>query len=393
MKRIIPAIAAALVLSGFPGCEEKKTPQPIAHAVPVGVFEAAKMPVTTSQSYAGFVEAESTVEIVARVPGFITRKHFSGGERVTANQPLFEIEKDQYAAAVKGREATLLKARAGLRQATAEERRSARLLRSGDISQAAYDIVKAQHDAAAATVALAEADLTNARLDLGFATIRSPIDGRVSDSAFSAGNFVSMASGPLTTVVNAQPVYVYFGVSSPGLQRLFSQAGLDIVSSSHDKLRESYTAVIVLGDGTEYPHKGTLTFIDPLVDKSTNTVRMKVRFNNPDGILLPGQFVNIRLVSKKPTSQMVVPTISISFSQAGARVMVVGGDNRIEPRIISTAFEYGRMTVVESGINPGDKVVTEGLGRIAPGALVVIVPAEPPTPPATPAPAATAEDK
>ncbi|GHU01151.1 RND transporter MFP subunit [Alphaproteobacteria bacterium] len=356
---------AMLAVGGFTGCDKAQDAPPAPREATVAVYQASVKPLAARARYSGFVEGFITVEAVSRVNGFILKKNFESGQQVKAGQVLFEIEPYQYDAAVKAAAADLAKARAALVQATNEEKRQSRLLKSGDVAASAYDVAKAGKDAAAAAVMQAEANLRNAELNLSYTKITATTDGAVSDSNFDVGNMVSPSSGVLTTVVDADPVFVRFGVSDAQLARLMQTAG----ARSADDLKSALTASLLFENGRAYPISGKLSFVDVLMDKTTGTLLMKASFPNPDGALLPGQYVGVELTTKARAPKVLVPTVAIGQGQAGTTVSVFK-DGAVALRPVVLGDADGSMTVIESGVAAGEQIVVEGAAGVRPGMAV-----------------------
>jgi membrane fusion protein (multidrug efflux system) len=367
-------VIACLVVAGLSSCGEgeKKTQQAAPPAAAVGYIVVKPAPVTQGYTFIGRVEAINTVDIRARVEGYLEKQNFREGQEVKKGDLLFGIEKQVYQAQVDQAQAQVLNNQAALVNAEAEFQRSSSLVRNNNISQSTVDSDRAARDQAIAQVSLSQAQLQQARINLGYTDIYSPIDGKIGAVNYDVGNLVNANSNPLVTIVSQDPMYVSFPVSAVQLADIRDERRQD--SGDLTKIEFALT----LANGRTYEHTGRWNFTGPRVDPQTDTVMMRAIFPNPDRELIDAQYVNIALRERTPQLRLVVPQASIQTVQGGSQVLVVNSENKIEARQIGLGQAVGAMQVVTSGLKDGDRVVLEGLQKARPGAVVQPSEVQPP---------------
>lgn len=342
----------------------------------VVVSKAERRDLKPAEQFNGRVEAKDQVDILARVEGFIQSTDFQDGQLVQAGQRLFLLEQAPFQATVQQREADLARAQAEARNAQVQFERARQLLRTGNIPQSEADRREATYLTTAAQVKQAQAALDAASIDLGYTDIRAPIAGRIGKANFTDGALVGPRAASLATIVNNDPIYVTFPVSQRQL--------LDFREKGEEQGRQQKVAVrLRLANGAPYAQPGEVDFLDIKADPGTDTITVRARFANAEGLLVPGQFASVTVESAQPVSSLVVPQAALQIDQAGPFVMVVDGEHRIEMRRVRTGAAEGSGVVVEQGLNPGDQVVVEGVQKVRPGQEVQVSeqPAEPvPTP-------------
>ena len=326
-------------------------------------------PVTTKQitetgDYVGRVAAIYKVDIVARISGYIEERHFNEGQTVKAGDLLFRIEPDTYKAAVDQQEANLAKAKATQANAAIQLSRGKDLIQNQTISQATLDQRTADANSAQADVMQAQAALEQAKINLGYTEIRSPIDGRIGLANFAVGNLVTPSSGRLAVVVSQDPVYVLFQMSERDVTTYKHQ----LIESGAQNPRVAIH--IKLPDGTTYAHPGRTDFLDVQVDANTDTILVRAIVPNPEGLLIPSGIVGVSIERSAPRSTLVVPQSAVQLDQAGRYVMVVDDSKKVEVRRITTGAEQGRDVVVTDGLKAGELVVIEGILKVHPGQVV-----------------------
>jgi multidrug efflux system membrane fusion protein len=367
--RILPSLLLAAGL--FPACAGRP-PAPGVPAVPVVIAVVAQKDVPVQVLAMGTVEPFSTVTVKPQVGGVIETVHFSEGTDVRAGDLLFTIDPRPYAAALRQAESARARDAAQLQNAQAEARRAEELHAQGILSREQHDQARTNSEALAATVRADEAAVENAKLQLGYCAIRSPIDGRTGSVLVHQGNLVkAVDGGPLVVVNRVDPVYVSFAVPE---QRL---------SEIERAMASGRLVVEALLPGVDtLPERGHLTFLDNTVDRSTGTIKLKGTFPNPGRRLWPGQFVNARLTLAVRSGVLVVPSQALQTGQTGTFVFVVKADLTAESRPVVVAQEAGGEAVVEKGLAAGERVVTDGQLRLVPGTKVDLKTAAP-TPGAT----------
>ncbi len=322
---------------------------------------------TPRESYVARVEAIDRVDLVARVSGYLEKRLFTEGQMVSKGDLLFQIEKAPYLRVVEQRQADLASAEANLRFTKADLKRKRTLAKRRDVSESKLDQAIAAEATAKADVARANAALRQARLDLSYTDIISPIDGRVGLSTYSVGNLVSPDTDPLATVVSLDPIHVTAQLSEKRILQVRRNLGFKITDSSAVGLN------LVLSDGQVYDRKGRFNFLDTEVDRSADTITVRGVFPNPDHILVPGQYVNLTILPEKARVEMVTPQASILKDQKGAYLLVVNAENTVELRRVTLGAQTRTAWIVKDGITKGERVIVHGLQKVKPGMQVVPV--------------------
>ncbi len=371
-----------LALCGVAAQAEDKAPAaPEKAPMPSVVVAAIEEGLVDKQErFIGTIKAIQSVELKARVEGFLTQLAFQQGAMVTENELLYQIEQAPFLAALESAKADLAVAQADQAAAEADllnkqldlDRQDA-LIKKGDTSQAARDKAKAQRDESAAAVAktkasvlVAKASIDTAQINLGYTTMTSPIAGRIGPTKFTEGNLVNTSSGTLATVVQLDPIRAVFSIPSASFVRvaeLSSKEGTDAV-------REKYVPQLILPTGETYPHEGKIAFIDNQVDARTGTIAIYADFPNPEHMLLPGQFISAVLHRAEQTRLPLVPASAIQRTRDGEQVYVVGSGNRVEVRDIKTSTQVGTFYAVTSGLQIGDIVIVTGEQKVKAGMVV-----------------------
>lgn len=343
-------------------------------AVEVGYVVMRPTTVALTNEFNGRAVAFQSSEVRPQVGGLVQRQFFEEGRMVRAGQPLYQIDPSLYRAAVEQAQADLKNARAALTAAELLAQRNKSLVGQQMISRQDYDNAVAAAEQARAGVAQREAALSTANINLRFTTVPAPIDGRIGRSLVTVGALVTPdQASPLATIQRLDPIYVDVQQSAQQLLALREQ-----LSSGSAQPGET-SARIVLPNGSAYPQPGTLQFSEVLVDEATGTVTLRIRVPNPDGVLLPGMFVRARLAQATQASAYRVPQQALVRGPTGdAFVWVVGADNRAVQRPVGAERVDGADWIVTSGLNPGDKVVTQGIGSLRRDSVVRAVPASTP---------------
>src|SRR5215475_2453704 len=320
--------------------------------------------VTDTGTFVGRVVPIDKVEIVARVPGFVEERNFTEGQFIKKGDLLFRIEQDTYKAAVDQQTANLAKAKANEVNANLQLERNQALVKTQAVPQATVDQLAAAEQSAQADILQAQALLEQARINLGYTEIHSPIDGRIGIAKFTVGNLVQPSSGPLATIVSQDPIYVTFQASEADViaykRRLAASGGKNPHLNVHIKLP----------DGTIYSHPGLTNLLDVQVQPDTDTVTVRAQLPNPEGLLIPGGVVGVIVERGAPQQSLVVPQSAVLLDQAGHYVMVVDNTKKVEQRRITTGSEQGRDVVVTQGLKEGERVIVEGVQKVHPGQVV-----------------------
>jgi membrane fusion protein, multidrug efflux system len=359
---------AAVLIALAAGSDHLVRAAPQAPAPAVTVAQATLGSITPSASYVGRVQAVNTVNLVARVSGFLQQQHFKEGQRVKTGDLLFTIEQDTYQAAVDQSQANVDKAKATERNADLQLQRSQQLLRTNTVPQSTVDQDLANQQSARADVEAAQAALRQAQINLGYTEIRAPIDGRIGMALITLGNFVSPTSGTLATIVSQDPMYVLFPVSA--------QVVLDYKQRMAGNKGASGSVVvhIRLPNGRDYPHTGSVNFLDIQVNQGTDTVAVRAEFPNPEGWLIAGQIVDVTVEADEPKQALLIPQAALQLDQSGPYVLVVGSDNKVEQQRVKLGAVEGSDIVIEQGLKQGDRVIVQGIQKVRPG--MVVAPAQ-----------------
>jgi membrane fusion protein (multidrug efflux system) len=349
----LPVFALAIV---SPSAQSQETP-----AVAVGTVYAEKRPIAKTADFVGRIDAINRVEIRARVKGFLEEVLFKEGDLVKEGQPLYRIEKGLFEAAVEQAAGARERSKASLALAGLQRKRAEDLLAKASGTVVARDQAVAEEEGAKGALMTEEANLRTAKINLGYTEITAPIAGKIGRTAVTKGNVVGPDSGPLTTIVSQDPMYVTFPVS----QREFLEA------KDGDKGRDvkSIKVRIRFSDGSVYDQVGVIDFIDVSVDRTTDTVIARATIPNPRGALIDGQLVRVTLETGQPEEQVVIPQSALIADQQGVYVFVVE-DGKAAVKRLKLGDETGTDIVVEEGLSAGAQVIVEGLQGVRPGVPV-----------------------
>jgi len=361
---------AALALAGCGSRNTFVAPPP----AKVVVAQPLQQPVTLFLYLTGNTAPFRTTNLVARVQGYLESIDYQDGAAVKKGAQLFGIERDIYQATLDQTKAQLAKDQAVLGEAQVDLTRYQTLAKQQSIAlqQAQDQEFVVQQDKA--TVGVDQANVDTATINLGYTRVLAPFDGIVTNHQVDIGNLVG-ASGiatTLATIVQIDPIYVYFTLSEPqylAVRRNNAKAGLP-TSSTDLKYLATIPIEIGLQDEEGYPHKGHLDYVSPQVDPSTGTLAVRAIFENKDNALLPGLFVRVRGPVGHQDKALLTQDQAIGTSQEGSYVLVVGADNVVQRKIVKTGQTQGQLRIIESGLDPGDWVVTGGVQRAFPGAKV-----------------------
>lgn len=354
------SMAALLLLTA--GCATKEAVQaakPAAAPVRIANVTSRTMPVELQAI--GNVEAISTVSIKAQISGQLVGVHFKEGDFVKKGQLLFTIERPPFEAALRQAEGTLAKDEAQSLNSKLDAERYQGLGKQGVVSKQQVDAAAAAANAMAATVAADKAAVETAKINLEYTSIYSPINGRTGSVGVKEGNLVKANDVPILVTINQiEPIYVSFSIPEQQLAELKQY-------SNSKSLK-----VDAAPQGGTQRFQGRLTFIDNSVDLTTGTIKLKATFDNAAHALWPGQFADVNLTLKSQPNAIVVPTAALQTSQNGTYVYVVDQDLTAKQQPVKVGWNVGEDTVIASGLQPGQRVVTDGQLRLTPGAKVDI---------------------
>jgi len=344
-------------------CSGEKSEQQLKRdAVPVTIGKVVQKTVPVQLRAIGNVEAYSTVSVKAQVGGELSRIHFREGQDVKKGDILFTIDPRLFEVALKQAEANLARDTAQLENARVEVRRYGELVSKGYVAQQQFDQVQTNAAALEATVLADKAAVENARLQLSYCFIHSPIYGRTGSLLAHQGDMIKAnADNPMLVIHQIQPIYVNFSVPEQNLQEI-----------------KKYMAIArlkveaIMPNDERKPLQGILTFVDNAVDTSTGTIKIKGTFENKEKKLWPGLFVNVILTLTTQPDAVVVPSQAIQTGQEGLYVFVVKSDLTVESRPVVIRRNLDGEVVIEKGLAPGEQVVTDGQLRLVPGTKVEI---------------------
>jgi membrane fusion protein (multidrug efflux system) len=371
-SRLASLLVATLAV--LAGCEKKSAAKAPPGPVEVGVVTLAPTPVTLTRELPGRTSAYRVAEVRARVNGIVLKRLFTEGSDVKQGQPLYTIDPAPYQAALDSAKATLARAEANVANARLQAQRVSELVAENAVSKQEYDNATAALKASEADVAAGRAAVQSARINLGYTTVTSPVSGRIGRSAVTEGAYVQQAQATLlATVQQLDPIYVDLTQSSAEalrLRRELAEGKLQSAGQGKAKVK------LVLEDGREYEEPGALQFADVTVDPGTGSIALRALFPNPRGELLPGMFVRARLAEGVNPQALLVPQQGVTRDQKGLpTALVVNAERKVERRTLVTDRAVGDAWLVTAGIAPGDQVIVDGLQKVRPGALVTPVPA------------------
>lgn len=350
-----PGLLAALALLASCG---KKAPEH-SPSVPVSVSPVVRIDAPAVVAANGVVEPVQTVAVEAQVGGTLTEASFQEGEEVTEGQVLFRIDPRPFQAALRQAEAALARDHAQTLNAQRDAERYKALVAKDYVTQSQAEQAQTQAVALVATLQSDSAAVENARVNLGYTTIRAPISGRTGSLLVRRGNLVKPSAGPLVVINQLQPILVRFPVTARdflGLRRRVAMGPVPVR--------------VTASDSTVLPEQGSLSFLDNAVDSLTGTVTAKARFTNSSRVLWPGEYVRVAVQLDVRNGATAVPTTAVLNGQEGTYVYVVDSEKNAHVRTVTVGQPVGDLTVIERGVQPGEQVVVDGQSRLVPGAKV-----------------------
>lgn len=358
-------MVVALSLLGFEGCHRPEQPAPAPTVVELA--QAQVMTVPVDHQYVGQTSAKETVDLRARVGGLLEKIHFQEGSHVRAGEVLFEIERTTYQATLEAAEANLARDQATLLKTSQDVRRLKPLAAAQAAPEQDLDAAVAQQAASQAAIRADKAQIAQAKLDLSYTTVRSPIDGVIGKLAVTRGNLVGKGDNTLLATINSyNPIYVYFSIPEASTLAFLRQ---------HQGKGKAGQLALELSDGSEYPSKGTLDFVDRAIDQNTGTLAMRGVFANAQGQLRPGQFVRIRVSGEVVPNAVLVPQKAVTDMLNKKMVMVVDAHNVVNLREVTLGGEYQNEVILSHGLLGNERVIVEGLQKVRPGDTVAPMPA------------------
>ena len=364
--RIGRAATAALVVALLAGCEQNTFVPPPPPKVDVAA--PVQRTITRYLEATGNTAPIKTVDLVARVQGFLQSIDYKDGDFVKEGTPLFTIEPETYKLKLDQAQAAEAGAQASVKQAEADFKRQTDLVARQAVSQATLDTSTSNRDNAQANLQQAQVNTRIAEVNYNYTKVTAPFDGIVSAHLVSVGELVGAASPTqLATIVSLDPIYVNFNVNEQDVLRIRAEAARKGLTAADLKL---VPIEVGLQTETGYPHQGKLDYAAPSINQSTGTLAVRGVVPNPNRVLLPGYFVRVRVPVDQQPNALLVPDTALGSDQSGRYVLVVTGENVIEQRKVDTGPLEGDLRVIESGLKPEDRVVTAGLLRAVPGQKV-----------------------
>jgi RND family efflux transporter MFP subunit len=343
----------------FSGCEQPVQPAPQIPKVTVAI--ALERTVEPYESFTGNLVESESLDVVARVQGFLQSADFTEGDPVAEGQTLFTIEPEPFQARVNQADAQLEQTEARIQLTQANLARAEQLVKSGAVTKEEYQTRLAENNAALATRMADLAALEQAKIEQSYTIIKAPFAGLVGRKLVDPGNLVGTQGATLlTTVRKVDPIDVYFDVSESLLLEMLK---------NRKELGERSNVPVELGLPNEegYPHRGVIDFVDNTADAGTGTIQVRGKFPNADGLLYPGLFVRLRVSGRDQKPAVLVRERAIGADLGGKYVLVINDQNIVEHRQVELGQQYGAQRVIKSGVSAGDKYIVQGLQRARPG--------------------------
>lgn len=370
------ALAASLLTAGHALAQAPGAPPPA-----VGVVKVQPAAIVESADFVGRVQAVDRVSLTTRVTAFLDQRLFTEGAEVQQGDLLFRLERAPFETSVAQQEGSVADVTARLANATIQLGRAQQLMSSAAGHKSAVDDALAAQRSLAALLAVAQAQLTQAKINLEYTEIKAPVAGKIGRGSVTPGNVVSPTSGPLATIVSQDPMYVTFPVASrtlTALQKRYAAKGIAGAVAVHLKLP----------DGSAYGPTGTIDYVDPTVSPTTDTILVRARIPNPalrpaepgkpvDRPLTDGAFVAVSVEGIEPVMALGIPRAAVLSDQQGSYVFVLGDGNKAEQRRIKLGQSTPAIAVIAEGLKEGETVISEGIQKVRPGAVVAPAPATP----------------
>lgn len=363
----LPALALAAFAAGCgqPAAQGVATPPP----PEVNVVTVQPRDIPVSYEHTGQTEGVREVEVRSRVTGILLKRNFTEGAKVSAGESLFTIDPAPFQAALMRADADLARAQARHAQAGREVVRVQSLIAENFVSQKALDDAVAAQEIAAADVKAAQAQVTQARLDLEYTRVQAPISGVTSRSLLSEGSLIQAQQTLLTTISQVDPIYVIFGVPENDYQQRQRDIAAGRVVLPADR---TFDVRVKLGDGTLHPRSGKLDFSDARVNRQTGSIEARATIPNDSQLLRPGQFVRAVVEGGLRPQALAVPQRAVLEGPSGKIVLLVNAESKVEPRPVEIGEWAGEDWIITAGLNPGDRVIVDGVAKARPGAPVQV---------------------
>ena len=368
---LVTAVAAipAAIFSLNSGTAQATQAQAAPQAVPVSVATVAQSQIAAWEEFSGRLEAVERVDIRSRAAGTVKAVHFREGALVNVGDLLVTIDPEPYAAEVERAQAQVVAAQARVTQLKGDHARAERLWEEQAIARRELDERTNGLREAEANLRAAEAVLQSARLNLGYTQIRAPIAGRIGKIEVTVGNLIAAGPGApvLTTLVSVSPIYASFDAD----EQIITRALKDLPGGTSARAHiERIPVQLGTAGSTDTPYEGRLQLVDNQVDAKSGTVRVRAKFENKDGALMPGQFARLRMGQATAASALLVNERAVGTDQNKRFVMVVDKDNKANYREVTLGASVNGMRVVTQGLQAGERIVVNGVQRVRPGATV-----------------------
>jgi len=366
LQRLRKGLAAVFVWAiALGGCKEENAYVPPPPPV-VGVAQPLKQTVSLYLEQTGSTVPVASVDLVARVAGFLSEIHYQDGATVKRGDLLFVIEPTPYEAKLKQADAALIGAQAELVRSQADFVRQSTLSQQGENTAVALDKARQARDTDQGAVMSAEAGVTLAKVNLGYTRVTAPFDGVVSQHLVSVGGMVGeTGETKLATIVQLEPIHVEFNMSEQNVLQVRANLGQKRLTLEDV---EKIPLDVGLMNEEGYPHAGTIDYVAPELDAATGTLLVRGIFANSNRALLPGSFLRVRVpMERREENALLVPRRALGQDQEGRYVLVIGNEDLVEQRKVQLGQQVGNLQVVESGLKPVDRVVVTGNQRAIPG--------------------------
>jgi RND family efflux transporter MFP subunit len=361
----VAVVGLALLVSG--GCTKQPAPTPSVKPPDVVVARPLVRTVTDYEDFTGRTEAYRTIEVRARVSGYLNKVNFVEGSEVKKGEVLFEIDPRLFEAQLQRANAVLNQAQAHLRRLDQDLDRATSLLPRNAISREEYDKIAGDRSEAAAAVSVAKASVEAAKLNLAYTKVVAPISGRISRRLLDPGNLIKADETVLTSIVSDDPIYAYFDIDERTLLRLRRMVRQ---TQSIFVRKQDVPVMLGLSDEEGFPHVGKIDFSDNRLDPMTGTLRVRGVFDNPQHLLSPGLFVRIRLPIGHPYEAILIAEQALGTDQGQKFVYVVNEQNEVEYRRVQVGSVFDGLRVITEGLGKDERVIISGLQRARAGLVV-----------------------
>ena len=367
---IVSAVILALILIRFSitkyGEYSRAKSLAMTSTPTVELNEVKEIDIYKSIEIPGRVQSMNKVDLVARIDGYLQKKHFKEGDFVKKGQVLFTIEPTQYINALNKAKADLQNAKATLYKAQRDYDRGSELVKKDFISKSTYDGLYADKMAAAAAVKSASAQLAEAQRNYGYTSIKAPVDGKIGSLQIQEGNYVTVSSGTLATITKTNPIYVKYSVDSKMFEELRQKDFIPKKGNAPIKVD------VILPNGETYPTKGVQDFWDNQISTTTGTIDFRATFNNDDNILIPGDFVKVKVYSNQKNTVLVVPQDVVLQDSRGRYVYTVSNDKTVSQKYFKDDGQYENYWIVKDGLVLNDKYIATNITKLMPKMAVKV---------------------